>query len=167
VVCFDDAVIQRFWSKVKIGGQDECWEWQAARDDKGYAVLFVGGKLWKASRVSVTISGRDVSGHIVMHSCDNPQCVNPRHLSLGTQKQNMEDMASRGRASRQGYSNPGMKNGQAKLMDSQVAYIKLLLAHGYGTREIGRWYETSHATIDSIRKGETWRHVEQAPLRPA
>lgn len=95
---------ERFWEKVAVGEPDECWPWQGATDGHGYGVINLGrkGRIDKASRVSYTIEhGAIPDGLYVLHHCDNPACVNPAHLSVGTQADNIHDCIAKGRAAHQ------------------------------------------------------------------
>ena len=88
--------IQRFWSKVDKRGA--CWNWTASRMVSGYGVLKFRGRTCGAHRVAYELThGPIPDGMVVMHSCDNPSCVNPAHLSLGTICDNMRDMYAKGR----------------------------------------------------------------------
>ena len=95
---------------------DGCWIWRGSINNKGYGQIQSGGRgggLWLAHRVSWEVyKGPIPAGKIVMHSCDNPPCVNPAHLKLGTQGHNLQDMAGRQRA------------GGQKLTPDQVEEIK-------------------------------------------
>jgi hypothetical protein len=101
----DDAVRRmpvedRFWSKVRRGGTDECWEWTAGTNDDGYGVIKVDGRDTGAHRIAWVLIARRgpvPDGMVVMHSCDNPPCVNPAHLSLGTVADNNADRHAKGR----------------------------------------------------------------------
>lgn len=95
---FDEDTIKRFWSKVKRGADDECWEWQGSRRTAGYGYLIVNKKAVVATHISLTLAGFERhDGLYAMHACDNPPCVNPKHLKWGTQFDNMQDCAKKGR----------------------------------------------------------------------
>ena len=91
----------RFWSKVDRSA-DGCWPWRGCRGRDGYGAVTIGGRKLRAHRYSYSICvGPIPSGLLVLHSCDNRVCVNPAHLSVGTQKDNMRDCVERGRTREQ------------------------------------------------------------------
>jgi hypothetical protein len=93
--------IHRFWGKVQLMANPfKCWEWQATGDR--YGGFRVGKSMYKSSRVAYFLHYNEQPGELeVMHSCDNPKCCNPNHLSLGTHLENMQDMADKGRAKKE------------------------------------------------------------------
>lgn len=88
----------RFWEKVDKGG--DCHVWTGTKTKSGYGMFFVAGKTLLAHRLVACLNGVDPLAQVVMHSCDNPSCVNPAHLSEGTHKLNSDDMVAKGRQPR-------------------------------------------------------------------
>lgn len=147
--------VARFWAKVKMGQLDECWLWQGARQGK-YGSIFFNSKSQGAHRVSYQINcGPIPDGYDVLHRCDNPLCVNPAHLWIGTHGENMRDMEAKGRS----HHDVGSENPAAKLDEAKVREIRQLLKEGFSHRELGERYGVTSATITYINVGATWRHV--------
>ena len=94
-------------------------------------------------------------GLFVCHKCDNRMCVNPDHLFLGTNQDNMDDMYRKGR----GHKAKGEDTGRAKLTDENVRQIRAMLDSGIGSRKIAPMYGVTWGLIQHIKKGRTWRHV--------
>lgn len=88
----------RFWSRVEVNGPDDCWTWTRGSSAPGsYGVIFAAGRRWLTHRLALALCGECVDGVLVLHSCDNPPCVNPRHLRVGTHLDNSRDAVERNR----------------------------------------------------------------------
>jgi hypothetical protein len=151
-----DPLAIRFWKKVDRRGPDECWPWIGAKGTAGYGHIKIGNRNRPAHRIAVELTGgRAVSdGAVVRHSCDNPPCVNPAHLIVGTQLENIADRDTRGRGTR------GERSPTAKLTAEQVRAIRAThAAGGYTLREIAAQFDVTHATVVRIVNGQAWRHV--------
>lgn len=101
------AIAERFWSKVAKGAPDTCWEWQASRNNHGYGQFGIASpdgprRMVGAHRVAWELTNGPIpDGQEVCHRCDNPPCCNPADLFLGTQQDNLDDAASKGRTANQ------------------------------------------------------------------
>jgi len=148
-----NALEERFWAKVDKSG--DCWEWIAGKSIDGYGKIFVEGESALAHRVSWNLhNGAIPKGLYVCHKCDNPGCINPDHLFLGTHADNMADMMSKGRCHKQ----RGETHGKAKLTQGNVDEIKKLLSFGNLRHHvIGSMYGVGDNAISKINLGATWR----------
>lgn len=91
--------MRRFWSKAERS-KDECWRWLGATDRDGYGCFSAGGQKMQAHRVSAVFAGLPLaSGLFACHRCDNPPCINPAHLFVGTNRDNVDDQVAKGRQS--------------------------------------------------------------------
>jgi HNH endonuclease len=125
-----------------------CWEWQGARS-YGYGMMMRGGKRLRVHRLSYELWCGDIpDGHVMRHKCDNPSCVNPNHLETGTQAQNIQDIAMRGR------------HGQKKLTKDEVAEIR---SSTESNRALAERFGVGIIAIRRSRIGETWKHITNGP----
>jgi len=146
--------MDRFWSKVDKSG--ECWEWQAARDKNGYGRFRSTVAGTRAHRHSFYLAhGIIPDGLQVLHRCDNPPCVNPAHLWLGTPRDNAIDRNAKGRHDPQ----IGGTNGNARLTEAEIPRIRDMIASGGSNQEIGEVFGVSPGMIWNIRTGRNWSHV--------
>lgn len=147
----------RFWRKVNIKSDDECWLWNACVNKKGYGA-FQARKL-KITKIAHRIAyllgyGSLDEDLMVCHSCDTPGCCNPKHLFQGNAKQNSEDMVKKGR------SPIGSKQGLTTLSEEDVAAIKSCLKTGrFQQKELARKFNVVQQTISRINTGKDWRHI--------
>ena len=143
----------RFWRKVEVRGEDECWEWTGgSRNAYGYGQFRLNGRMVKVHRISYELShGSIPEGMLVCHHCDNPPCANPSHLFLGTDKDNAIDREMKGR----GHDQNGEKNNRAKLTDAQVSEIRERYTGKRGEQAaLAREYTVSKMHISRILKNE-------------
>lgn len=142
--------LERFMKYVEIG--ESCWLWTGARIPRGYGRFYFDGKPRYAHRVSVILHGGSVADDaLVMHSCDNPRCVNPNHLSVGTQTENMRDAAAKGRTVNvTDWS--GQKNPKAKLTDGQRIELLSMAKSGASNRSLANSYGITITRVQQIVK---------------
>lgn len=168
---------ERFWECVNRDGPHGCWVWTAWRDRHGYGHIFRGGHRHagsvRAHRFSWELHyGAIPNGLHVLHHCDNPPCVRPDHLWLGTQRDNNEDRHNKGRS--RGGSRPvvtwqqqhperilrGVQIATAKLTDARVLEMRRrYAAGGVSYKTLARENGISKATCAEILTGKIWRHV--------
>jgi hypothetical protein len=165
------ATLARFWSKVRKS--DGCWEWTASKRFKGY-----GAFVWpsesgdivqgRAHRFSWLVHRGEIPpGMCCLHKCDNPACVNPDHLWLGTKAENNRDMIAKGRRvvggtwCGFGKYHRGVSHHNAKMTPDTVRALRAdRIAMKWGWIRLGRKYGISHRAARDIATRKTWRQVE-------
>lgn len=165
-ISHDDAIVvytlsmksveERFWMKVRVlEDNHSCWEWVASKNKKGYGQFRIepGVSPVKAHRAAWLITeGSIPEGMVVMHQCDNPSCVRPSHLALGTHQDNMDDMVRKGRQS----NGPAVK-GRRKLTDWQVKEIRSRYATGLTSmRQLGAEYGIDSSNVSRLVNFQQW-----------
>jgi hypothetical protein len=152
------TVEERFWEKVDKNGPGGCWVWTRSKSKKGYGQLsgpHRGHKPFQTHRLSWEMhKGPIPAGLMVCHKCDNPACVRPSHLFIGTAKQNTQDMVNKGRVRR------GERHAQAKLTDASVIEMRRMAAAGASRKELAEAFGVSEWNVKHVLVGDTWKHLE-------
>lgn len=152
------SVLCRLLQRTKIESKGSCWEWQGAHTDYGHGVISVGGRrgrMERVHRVSYTIfKGNIPDGAVIRHTCDNPACINPRHLIPGSYYENNHDCLDRGR----------FRSGFAKLDPDTVFYIRERSALGEPSSSISNNLNVALSTIRDIVARRTWKNLEGNPV---
>lgn len=151
----------KFWSKVDKTGP--CWLWTGNKNAKGYGRIERRGTGLLAHRVMLFWFGRIPNldkmrtnkAGITLHSCDNPACVNPAHLSIGTAAQNSADLYARGRMP----SKAGERGPLAKLSDRDALDIHIASCVGVSRVSLAEKYAVNRSSVDSVINGKTYKHV--------
>lgn len=156
-ITLSEKDIARFWIKVKIGEPNECWEWKSYRFKKGYGGFQIRTQNTFAHRVSWVINfGIIPEGLCVCHKCDNPPCVNPNHLFLGTVADNNKDRSEKGRSA----DVSGEHNPCAKLKTEFISIIRESNKMGLSQRKLAKKFGVGKTTISRVLHRTHWKMVE-------
>ena len=146
---------EHFWSSVEKS--DGCWLWTGCRDKKGYGRIMLDGHSERAYRHAWRLThGAIPDGLFVLHKCDNPPCVRPDHLYVGTKGDNLRDRISRFPET----CPKGATHGQAKLSQLEVNAIRRLSHRGHSANVLAGKFHVVPETIRDIRSGRTWKSVK-------
>ena len=150
----DDPVrispIERF-EKFFNKNHNDCWIWSGHKDKDGYGTIRAYGKRYKAHRFSYMIYRGEIHDELyVCHHCDNPSCVNPDHLFLGTNKDNMADMTRK-------------KRQHSKISEEDVIQIRRLHKLGVKPKELSQKFGLAKNTLSYIINRKSWKHVKDNP----
>ena len=153
-----DALEIKFWDRVRIG--DGCWEWTACKLSTGYGQLASsGGPFVSSHRFSWELTNGPIApGLCVMHRCDHRLCVRPSHLRLGTNDENMADMAAKKRAAH------GEMSGKAKFGEERARELIRRRLAGERKKDFAAEFGVSLNTVFDIVRGKTWKHLDRGAL---
>ena len=164
-----DVDIDKFWKNVSVDKPYKCWEWIGAKGN-GYGKFYSNGKQLLAHRVSWVIHNgklpkRDGNDEplFVCHKCDNPGCVNPDHLYLGTHFDNMQDRIVSPKSHNKGEKHGLHKVGEKEVLEMRSKYIRNV----YTLKMIAAEYDISYVEVHKIITRKTWRHLKQSSTKPA
>ena len=148
---------QRFLALADVKSAKECWEWKSSRRPDNYGQWRrSSGQIELAHRAAWRLFRTEIpKGAFILHRCDNPPCVNPAHLFLGSQTDNMRDMWNKGRA-RPGQSK-GEAHGMSKLTAEAVRDIRTSPESGV---VLSKKYGISQTTVSDVRKRRIWKHID-------
>lgn len=157
----NEVLVRRFWSHVNVGAEDECWEWiGGARDYKNFGLPRSGTVLAHRFSKSIELCFPVSDSDCVLHACDNPPCVNPNHLFLGSRLDNAQDAVAKGRWPK--------NRGRAKLTEEVVREIRRLYAipkypgfveKMYSTIRLAKMFNVSSQNISCIINYQSWKDV--------
>lgn len=143
-----------------VQSESGCCLWTGSKDNGGYGTIHYEGKVRKAHRVSLAAVHGDIpKGMCILHKCDNPACVNPDHLFLGTQVDNIRDMVSKGRQRSGGEGRFGHEHPASRLTKPQADEIRAEYANGLSQHAIARRFHVSVMTISRLIRGISWRGI--------
>lgn len=152
-------VFANLMRKINVDHSTGCWNWKFYRTDDGYGRLSYKGKLRLAHRLSKYLYGEiswktfKDSNVVAMHLCDNPPCIRPDHVRMGTQRENIKDRVSKGRCTR------GERKWSAKVTESQVREIRNMRTAGIDFPIIAQKFKISPVTVKQIVYRRKWKHV--------
>lgn len=152
---------QQLFARREVDPVTKCWLWIGSKDGAGYGTLSNGGKIHKAHRAAYGVFvGPIPDGMLVCHRCDTPPCFNPEHLFVGSQSDNMQDMARKGR-----HPYPrGDRHHGAKMTESDVVCILAASKFGLQTVDISRKLNLPYFSVHDVVRGKSWTHIDRSTI---
>jgi hypothetical protein len=134
-----------------------CWNWTLGKS-KGYGAINYMGRVWAAHRVAYELAkGPIPAGLSVCHSCDNPACINPNHLFVGTHRDNMLDKERKGRANHVGAR--GVRNANSILTEKDVIAMRQAYVRGVRAADIAARFGMARSAVNDVVNGRSWQHL--------
>lgn len=152
----DAELRQHVWHN-NVSRNGDCLEWLGACSKLGYGIITVGGNCHHVHRISWMLSNGPIpKGMSILHHCDNRKCVNPKHLWLGTQADNVRDMENKGRSKK----SKGEQHGRVKLTNNQVQEIRERYALGDESQSrLAALFGITQSHVSKIILGDSWKHL--------
>jgi hypothetical protein len=139
----------RFLDKVDMSG--DCWEWMGTPNKDGYGSFKCNGKMYLAHRIAFVLEFGQLDDRLcICHTCDNTLCVNPRHLWMGTNGENQQDKASKGRV-------VGELNPRAKVSNRQMQEIRNRFTQGESVKRLAAEFNYSRHHLYKMLRGDQWK----------
>jgi len=141
------SIQDRFFKFVVKKGPNDCWLWSGVKDTSGYGKFSLYAKRVGSHRFSYELATNQKipSGMVVMHKCDNPSCVNPNHLTIGTFSDNAIDM---------------VKKNRSRICFLTEKQVKAIKSSNLSVKDLSKSFEVSTSCIRDIKKKRTWKHIE-------
>lgn len=147
-----ESILQHLKSRIKI--VNGCWEYQVCGKRDKYGLIEINGKTKRAHRISYELFVNEIpNGMCVCHKCDNPPCINPEHLFIGTNHDNRMDSVNKKRHSR------GISRPLAKFNEEEIREIRELYFKGHSIEVLALKYKVNYSTMYRIVKRHTWSHI--------
>ena len=158
------------WSKVEMRGEDECWPWVGYRNKQGYGRTWIDDKGYYAHRVIFNLANPNVielsaqknkiDFGLIMHTCDNPCCCNPKHLVVGNHMDNMVDKKNKGRCP----DFKGEKSARSKLTAKDILDIVWISSKGISSGEIAKLFNIHKSTVKTAISGKHYSEVDRSAV---
>jgi DNA-binding MarR family transcriptional regulator len=154
---YDNAFTDRFWRRVDIKDKDDCWNWIAGKDEDGYGFVEFHGVTYRSTHIAYMITRGEIEKELfICHKCDNPSCVNPDHLFLGTCLDNVKDRHLKNRDAK------GSAVGTSKLNENEIEEIlELYFNKKMMSKDIAKKYGVHRSTIGRVVSGEYWGQIHK------